>query len=188
MARRFWKSAISLPDLGTTMKPRTCPLLTLSKPGSTMAQPRLTTLSLAERVPLMACRGAKPPNLVMIFQCTIYMKGISVNSTPLRECRNQRAHIHKMFKGIAQRSECSMGWFLGFKPYLTCNEKDELQDFMIVPDDVDGNNPLEYNAFIGFACSKSIAGKGHFSKDISQRLPVGGIQFITKPGSNMKGS
>ena len=81
-----------------------------------------------------------------------------------------------------------MGWFLGFKPYLTRNGKVELLDFMIVPDDVDGNNPLEYNAFIGFACGKSIAGKGHFSKDISKRLPVGGIQFITKPGSNMKGS
>lgn len=142
MARRFWKSAISLPDLGTTMKPRTRPLLTLSKPSSTMALPRLTALSLAERLSLMACRGAKPPNLVIIFQCAIYMKGISVDSTLLRGCRKQRAHIHKVLRGIAQRGKCPMGWFLGFKPYLTRNGKVELLDFMIVPDDVDGNNPL----------------------------------------------
>ena len=32
-----------------------------------------------------------------------------VDSTPLRVCRNQRIHIHKVFKGIAQRGKCSMG-------------------------------------------------------------------------------
>lgn len=32
-----------------------------------------------------------------------------VYSTPLRVCRNQRIHIHKTFKGIAQRGKCSMG-------------------------------------------------------------------------------
>lgn len=37
---------------------------------------------------------------VLLGKCT----GISfVDSTPLRVCRNQRIHIHKTFKGIAQR-------------------------------------------------------------------------------------
>ena len=45
--------------------------------------------------------------------------GISfVDSTPLRVCRTQRIHIHKTFKGIAQRGKCSMGWFFGFKLHL----------------------------------------------------------------------
>lgn len=61
-----------------------------------------------------------------------------VNSTPLRECRNQRIGIHKVFKGIAQRGKCPMGWFLGFRPCLACNEKGELQDVMVTPVDVDG--------------------------------------------------
>ena len=132
----------------------------LSKPSSTMALPRLTALSLAERVPLMACRGAKPPNLVMIFQCTIYMKGISVNSTPLE-------HIHKVFKGIAQRGECSMGWFLGFKARLICNEKGELLDFMIIPGGMDDMKILEHKDFVEFIYGKSTAGKGYVGKDIS---------------------
>ena len=28
---------------------------------------------------------------------------------------NQRIHCHKVFKGIAMRGQCSMGWFFGFK-------------------------------------------------------------------------
>ena len=50
--------------------------------------------------------------------------GISfVDSTPLRVCKNQRIHIHKMFRGIAQRGKCSMDWFFGFKLHLICNER-----------------------------------------------------------------
>jgi len=57
---------------------------------------------------------------VLLGKCT----GIGfVDSTPLRVCRNQRIHIHKVFKGIAQRGKCSMGWFFGFKLHLICNEK-----------------------------------------------------------------
>ena len=52
---------------------------------------------------------------VLLGKCT----GISfVDSTPLRACKNQRIHIHKTFKGIAQRGKCSMGWFFGFKLHL----------------------------------------------------------------------
>ena len=48
---------------------------------------------------------------VLLGKCT----GISfVDSTPLRVCKNQRIHIHKTFKGIAQRGRCPMGWFFGF--------------------------------------------------------------------------
>ena len=53
--------------------------------------------------------------------------GISfVDSTALRVCRNQRIHLHKVFKGLAQRGQCSMGWFYGFKLHLICNEKGDL--------------------------------------------------------------
>ena len=54
---------------------------------------------------------------VLLGKCT----GISfVDSTPLRVCKNQRIHIHKVFKGIAQRGKSSMGWFFGFKLHLVC--------------------------------------------------------------------
>ena len=76
---------------------------------------------------------------VLLGKCT----GISfVDSTPLRVCKNQRIHIHKTFKGIAQRGKCSMGWFFEFKLHLICNERGELLNFMITPGDVDDLNLL----------------------------------------------
>ena len=78
----------------------------------------------------------------VFFHLMLFMKlhafgkcsGISfVDSTPLRVCRNQRIHIHKIFKGIAQRGKCFMGWFFGLKLNLVCNEKGDLLNFMITP-------------------------------------------------------
>ena len=106
---------------------------------------------------------------VLLGKCT----GISfVDSTPLRVCKNQRIHIHKVFKGIAQRGKCSMGWFFGFKLHLICNEKGELLNFMITPGDIDDRKPLEYKAFIDFIYGKLFGDKGYISKNLFQRLFV----------------
>lgn len=122
---------------------------------------------------------------VLLGKCT----GISfVDSTPLRVCRNQRIHIHKVFKGIAQRGKCSMGWFFGFKLHLICNEKGEVLNFIITPGDVDDRKPLEYKAFVEFIYGKRIGDKGYIGKNLFQRLFVDGIQLITKLKSNMKGA
>ena len=122
---------------------------------------------------------------VLLGKCT----GISfVDSTPLRVCRNQRIHIHKTFKGIAQRGKCSMGWFFGFKLHLICNEKGELLNFMITPGDIDDREPLKYEAFMEFIYGKSVGDKGYIGKELFQRLFVNGIQLVTKLKSNMKGA
>ena len=122
---------------------------------------------------------------VLLGKCT----GISfVDSTPLRVCRNQRIHIHKTFKGIAQRGKCSMGWFFGFKLHLICNEKGELLNFMITPGDVDDRKPLDYKAFVEVLYGKIVGDKGYIGKDLFQRLFVDGIQLITKLKNNMKGA
>lgn len=92
----------------------------------------------------------------LLGKCT----GISfVDSTPLRLCRNQRIHVHKTFNGIAQRGKCSMDWFFGFKLHLICNEKGELLNFMITPDDVDERRPLEYKAFMDLISGKFVGHK-----------------------------
>ena len=122
---------------------------------------------------------------VLLGKCT----GISfVDSTPLRVCRNQRIHIHKTFKGIAQRGKCSMGWFFGFKLHLICNECGELLNFMITPGDVDDRKPLEYKAFVEFIYGKLVGDKGYIGKNLFKRLFVDGIQLITKLKRNMKGA
>ena len=114
---------------------------------------------------------------VLLGKCT----GISfVDSTPLRVCKNQRIHMHKVFKGVAQRGKCSMGWFFGFKLHLVCNEKGELLNFMITPGDVDDRKLLEYSSFVEFLYGKLVGDKGYIGKDLFQRLFVDGIQLITK--------
>lgn len=122
---------------------------------------------------------------VLLGRCT----GVSfVDSTPLRVCRNQRIHIHKVFRGIARRGKCSMGWFFGFKLHIICNEKGELLNFMITPGDVDDRKPLEYKAFVEFLYDRLVADKGYISKRLFERLFVDGIQLVTKLKNNMRGA
>lgn len=124
-------------------------------------------------------------NKVLLGKCT----GISfVDSTPLRVCKNQRIQMHKVFKGIAQRGQCSMGWFFGFKLHLICNEKGEILNFMFTPGNVDDRQPLNYKGFVDFFYGKLVADKGYISKNLFQRLFVDGIQLITKLKNNMKGA
>jgi hypothetical protein len=47
------------------------------------------------------------------------------------KCAGTRESASKVFKGVAKRGKCSMGWFFGFKQHLICNEKGELLNFMI---------------------------------------------------------
>ena len=122
---------------------------------------------------------------VLLGKCT----GISfVDSTPLRVCRNQRIHIHKVFTGIAQRGKCSMDWFFGFKLHLICNERGELLNFMITPGDVDDRKPPEFKSFMEFIYGKLVGDKGYISKNLFQRLFVDSMQLITKLKSNKKGA
>ena len=115
--------------------------------------------------------------------------GISfVDSTPLLVCKNQRIHIHKTFKGIAQRGKCSMGWFFGFKLRLICNERGEFLNVMITSGDLDDLKPLEYKSFVELVHGKLVGDKGYIGKNLFERLFVDEIQLITKLKSNMKGS
>lgn len=109
-----------------------------------------------------------------------------VDSTPIRVCRNQRIHTHKVFKGIAKRGKCSMGWFFGFKLHLICNERGELLNFMITPGDVDDRKPLKCKAFVEPVYGKLVGDRGYVGKRLFQRLFDDGIQLVTKLKSNMK--
>lgn len=115
--------------------------------------------------------------------------GISfVDSTALRVCRNQRIHLHRVFKGLAQRGQCSMGWFYGFKLHLVCNEKGELLSFMLTPGNVDDRDPLKNAAFLENISGKLVGDKGYISKGLFEKLFVDGIQLLTKLRNNMKGA
>ena len=116
-------------------------------------------------------------------------RGISfVDSTALRVCRNQRIHLHRVFRGLAQRGQCLMGWFYGFKLHLVCNEKGELLSFMLTPGNVDDRDPLKNTAFLENISGKLVGDKGYISKGLFEKLFVDGIQLLTKVRNNMKGA
>ena len=120
----------------------------------------------------------------LLGKCT----GISfVDSTLLRVCRNQREHMHKVFRGLAAKGKCSLGWFYGFKLHLICNDKGEILNFMITPGDIDDREPLKIKSFVEFIYGKLVGDKGYISKDLFNKLFIDGIQLITKLRSNMKG-
>ena len=60
----------------------------------------------------------------------------------LRVCRNQRIHMHKVFKSLVQRNKCSLDWFYGVKLQLICNDKGRILNFIITPRDVDDCEPM----------------------------------------------
>lgn len=120
---------------------------------------------------------------VLLGKCT----GITfVDSTPLKVCRQQRIHCHKVFKGIATRGHCSMGWFFGFKLHLMCNDRGEILNFVFTPANVDDREPLNYENFIKDVYGKLVGDKGYISSKLFERLFVDGIQIITKLKKNMK--
>ena len=129
------------------------------------------------------------PFILFVKRCCLGgCTGISfVDSTALRFCRNQRIHLHKVFKGLAQRGQCSMGWFYGFKLHLICNEKGDLLNFMLTPGNVDDREPLRNKSFIEQIFGKLVGDKGYVCKDLFSKLFVDGIQLVTKLKSNMKG-
>lgn len=121
--------------------------------------------------------------LVLMGKCT----GISIiDSTPLRVCRNQRILQHRVFKGIAQRGKCSMGWFFGFKLHVVCNEMGEIINFMFTPGNVDDREPLHMEQFTKDIFGKLVGDRGYIGKELFCKLFVNGIQLITKLKNKMK--
>ena len=134
-------------------------------------------------------RKVAVPFILFVKKCCLGgCTGISfVDSTALRVCKNQRIHLHKVFKGLAQRGQCSMGWFYGFKLHLICNEKGDLLNFMVTPGNVDDREPLRNKSFIERIFGRLVGDKGYICKELFSRLFIDGIQLITKLKSNMKG-
>ena len=75
--------------------------------------------------------------------------GISyIDSTSISVCKNKRIPRHKVFDGIAQRGESTMGYFFGFKLHFVINDKGEILSFVVTPGNTDDREPLKDKRFI----------------------------------------
>jgi hypothetical protein len=113
--------------------------------------------------------------------------GISfIDSTTLDVCDNRRIHLHKVFKGIAERGKSSMGWFYGFKLHLVVNDRGEILSFYLTPGNTDDRNTEVIKELTKNLFGKLFGDKGYISKKIFDMLHEKGIQLITKVKKNMK--
>ena len=115
--------------------------------------------------------------------------GISyIDSTPIRVCHIKREKQHKVFKEFAQKGQCSLGWFYGFKLHLIINDKGEILDFIITPGNIDDRKPLSDMNLHKRIFGKLFGDKGYISKDLFEQLFIDGVHLITKIKKNMKNS
>lgn len=113
--------------------------------------------------------------------------GVSfIDSTPLKVCHIRREHSNKVFKGMATKGQCSIGWFFGFKLHLIINDKGEILDFMITQGNINDREPLKQKSFHDRIFGKLIGDKGYISQTLFEQLFIDGIHLITKIRKNMK--
>jgi hypothetical protein len=113
--------------------------------------------------------------------------GVSfIDSTPLKVCHIRREHSNKVFKGMATKGQCSIGWFFGFKLHLIINDKGEILDFMITQGNINDREPLKQKSFHERIFGKLFGDKGYISQTLFEQLFIDGIHLITKIRKNMK--
>ena len=105
-------------------------------------------------------------------------------STPLRVCHNRRISRHKVFRHLAARGQCSLGWFYGFKLHLIVNEYGEVLAFTLTPGNVDDRKPVPQLAKGLFG--KLFGDKGYLSQALFEQLWQQNLQLITALKAKMK--
>ncbi len=107
-----------------------------------------------------------------------------LDSTKLVVCHNRRIYRNKVFKGIAERGHCSVGFFYGFKLHLAINQQGEIIRFCITKGNVDDRQVVEklMNGLTGLGAGD----KGYLGKSLEESLAQGGLKLITKVRKNMK--
>lgn len=133
---------------------------------------------------------ASMPMAIFLKTCCLgNCTGVSfIDSTPIKACHIRREHSNKVFKGMATKGQCSIGWFFGFKLHLIINDKGEILDFMLTQGNVDDREPLRNKSFHDKIFGKLFGDKGYISKTLFELLFIDGIHLITKLRKNMKNS
>ena len=122
-------------------------------------------------------------NLGAFGRCT----GITfVDSTMIPVCHNLRRYANKVFKGIATDGKETMGWCLGFKLHLACNDRGEIIAFVLTGANVSDKDPNVFKVLAKRLYGKLFADKGYISQKLFDFLFEDGIQLVTGLHVNMK--
>lgn len=126
-------------------------------------------------------------NMFLRLACFGECTGISfVDSTWIPVVHNKRQFNMKVFKRIAEKGKSKMGWYIGFKLYLLCNEKGMLVNFVLTQANVDDRNVSVIDTLTDKVFEKRFADKGYISQSLVGHLWYNGIHIVTGLRSNMK--
>lgn len=107
-----------------------------------------------------------------------------VDSLMIKACHIKREKQHRVFKDIAQKGKCTIGWVYGFKLHLVINEKGELMAFKLTAANVDDRKPVP--DLVQSLLGKLIGDKSYLSQTLFEQLMAQGLQLITRIKKNMK--
>jgi transposase len=107
-----------------------------------------------------------------------------IDSTAVAVCKNKRIFVHKVFKGLAQRGKSTMGWFLGFKLHLVCNQEGFPIDFRLTPGNTDDRKAGE--KLMRGLRGVIVGDKGYISKELFKNLFRNGLRLVTSLRKKMK--
>lgn len=91
-----------------------------------------------------------------------------------------------MFAGLAKKSFGTLGWFYGLKLHLVCNDKGEIIEFLLTPENVDDRKRIKNKSFNEKIFGKIYGDIDYLGKYLFDQLFVDGIHLITKVRKNMK--
>ncbi len=139
---------------------------------------RVRTMEASVPAPVLVqpfCRGnaalLRGPDNVLRLACFGECTGISfVDSTCIPVIHNKREFSMKVFKGIAAKGKSTMGWYVGFKLHLLCNEKGELVNFVLTRANVDDRQESVIDTLTDKVFGKLYADKGYISQSLFGHL------------------
>jgi len=132
-------------------------------------------------------RAAVPMMLFLKTHCLGQSSGINfIDSTHIKVCHNKHIH-HRVFAQVAERGQCSIGWFYGFKLNLIINDRGEMLSFYLAKGHVDDRNIKLMTSMTQDISGKLFGDKGYIPKVLADLSWGNRIQMVTKPRKNMKG-
>ena len=106
--------------------------------------------------------------------------GISfVDSTCIPVIHNKLEFSMKVFKGIATKGKSTMGWYVGFKLHLLCNEKGELVNFVLTRANVDDRDGSVIDTLTDKVSGRLYADNGYISQSLFGHLWDNGVHIVT---------
>lgn len=107
-----------------------------------------------------------------------------IDSTSINVCNSKRISRNKVFKGLAQISKTTKGWFYGFKLHIVINSGGEIQNASLTRGNVDDRTPVP--DLVKRLTGLLFGDKGYIKSELFNSLYDKGLKLVTGIKKGMK--